>query len=316
MKIEDYVKKAVESELTNEDLIVLSTFDRYELFKASHELTERFFAKDFHFCSIVNAKSGKCSEDCKWCAQSGHYKTGVEEYPIVAEKTTIEMAKRNDANGVDRFSFVTSGRTTSDKYLDLMLPQVEKLREQTNLKLCASMGLLTKEHLQKLYDKGISRYHCNIETAPSFFKKVCTTHTIEEKQQTINYAKEVGMSICSGVIIGLGETMEQRIEAMLVLRDMKVDSIPINVLCPIEGTPLENVEPLTTDEILTTIALFRFSNPKVWLRFAGGRTKIVDVQDKAIYCGVNSAIVGDMLTTEGLSLEEDVKNLNKYKKDN
>jgi len=206
---------------------------------------------------------------------------------------------------------VTSGRAVNDGELNQFIEIFSEIRNQCNIELCASMGLITKQQLQKLKDAGITQYHCNIETAPSFFKKVCTTHTIEEKVQTIKWAQEIGLEACSGGIIGMGESMEQRVEMAFTLKELGIKSIPINVLNPIEGTGMHGTKPLSEDEILTTIAIFRFVNPNAYLRFAGGRILIRHFQERALRAGINASIVGDMLTTIGSNIKEDIVDFTK-----
>lgn len=294
--------------ISREEAIQLShTGDKQALYNAAGEIRDKMAGRRFDTCSIINARSGRCSENCKWCAQSAVFKTNVEEYELIDEETCLQMAKLNDEYGVDKFSFVTSGRALSDNNIDRLCGYARKIKEHSNLHLCASMGLLKKVQLQKLMDAGIGRYHCNLETSPGYFASLCTTHTVAEKIETIRAAQEIGMEVCSGGIIGMGETMEDRIELALTLRELGIKSIPMNVLNPIAGTPLEGSAPLTDEEILTTIALFRFIHPDAYLRFAGGRTLIAHIETEAILAGINSAIVGDMLTTVGSKVREDME---------
>ncbi len=279
---------------------------RGELWDAAAEITARFRQPVFDTCSIINARSGKCSENCKWCAQSAHYKTKADVYPLIGSEQCFLAARLNKSQGVKRFSLVTSGRAMGGKDLDTVCGYFRSLSAEGGIALCASMGLLRKEDLLKLRDAGVSRYHCNLEAAPSFFPELCSTHTLEEKLNTIRQAREVGMEICSGGIIGMGETPRQRVELALALRQVDPASIPINILCPIPGTPLENQAPLPAEEVLDTVAYFRFVHPRVTLRFAGGRSSLSrETQVKAIRIGMNGGIVGDLLTTIGSTVDED-----------
>lgn len=290
-----------------ESLFLAKDVPKQELYKAAGEIRDSKMGRRFDTCSIVNARSGRCSEDCKWCAQSAWFKTRIEEYEVVDEKTCVELAQLNAEYGVDKFSFVTSGRALSDRNINLLCGYARKIKQETNIKLCASMGLLGKAQLQRLVDAGITRYHCNLESSADFFPSLCSTHTTEDKLKTIQAAREVGMEVCSGGIIGMGESMEDRISLAFMLRDLKVKSIPVNVLNPIPGTPLAGTASLSDDEILTTIALFRFINPDAWLRFAGGRLLIAHIETAAIEAGINAAIVGDLLTTIGSKVKEDMQ---------
>lgn len=277
-----------------------------ELHAAAEEITRRFCTREFDSCSIINARSGKCSENCKWCAQSAHFKTQAEVYPLVSRETCMRIADMNRAHGIRRFSLVTSGKKMTGEDLDKACEYYREMAAPGDLYLCASMGLLNRDELQKLVDAGVKRYHCNLETAPSYFKELCSTHTIEDKIRTILAAKELGMDICSGGIIGMGESRRQRIELALELRRVDPDSIPINFLQPIPGTPLADTPLISEREILNTIAFYRFIHPRIAIRFAGGRARISrPTQLRAMAIGMNGGIMGDLLTTIGAQVKED-----------
>lgn len=283
--------------------------DKQALYLAADEIRKHFCGNKIDLCSITNAKSGKCSQDCKWCSQSAHYDTGVEEYDIVDTIKTIKEAIANNQQGVQRHSLVTSGRRATDKTIGQLIGIYKNIQKKSKISLCASLGLLTGKQLERLKNEvGIDHYHCNLETAPSYFPKLVTKHTQEEKIATIKEAQARGIKICSGGIIGMGESMEQRIELAIELQKLKVDSIPINILMPIKGTPLENVKPLSEEEILTTISLFRFLNPKANLRIAGGRLQIKHFQHKALRAGISAALTGDYLTSTGANIKQDIVN--------
>ena len=296
--------------ISKDDAItIVNSKNKEVIYEIANEIRERLMGNVFDLCSIINAKSGKCSENCKWCAQSSHFKTSVNTYDLVDKKTSVELAKQNAEYGVNKYSFVTSGKALSNKDLDILCEYIEEVDKDININVCASMGLLDEERLKKLKAAGVVRYHCNVETSANNFSKLCTTHTLEDKIKTIKICQKLGMEVCSGGIIGMGETMEDRIDMALMLRDLGIKSIPINILNPIPGTPLEDSKKLTNEEILTTIAIFRIINPDAWIRFAGGRLIISDIQDKALRSGVNAAITGDLLTTTGATVLEDIKRI-------
>lgn len=284
---------------------------RYEgsddLYCAAEEITRALCPTVFDSCSIVNARSGRCSENCKWCAQSAHYATGCDTYDLIDEDLCLAEAKHNHDKGVHRFSLVASGRALKGATLDRLCSVLRRIGSEVGISTCASLGLIGREEMIKLREAGVSRYHCNLETAPSYFPTLCTTHTIDDKIATLNAARSVGMEVCSGGIIGMGETAMQRYELALKLREVEPASIPINVLCPIPGTPLADARPLTDDEVLTTVAIFRFIHPRAQLRFAGGRSKLSrETQLRALRIGVNGGIVGDLLTTVGSQIDDDI----------
>lgn len=282
------------------------TAPRMELYAAADEIRRHFCDTAPDTCSIVNARSGKCSENCKWCAQSAHYHTGVATYPIISTDEVMAIAQANDKRGIDRFSLVTSGRAVSMKDMPEFCKLFRQIGESTGLQLCASMGLLGRSELQMLKDTGVKRYHCNLETSASFFPSLCTTHTPEEKKETIRLAKEVGLEVCSGGIIGMGETMTQRIELAFELAELGVVSVPMNILCPIKGTALEHTAPISDEDILVSIAIFRLILPRTVIRFAGGRARLPrHIQRQALQAGLNGLMVGDLLTTHGSQADAD-----------
>ncbi len=274
--------------------------------KAAAEITSHLCSPTFDLCSIVNARSGLCGENCKWCAQSKYYSTGCETYDLVDHDECMAAARDCSLKGIRRFSLVASGRAVKGNALKSICALLNEAAAETGISTCASLGLLDRNDLQQLWDAGVRRYHCNLETAPSHFSTLCTTHTVEDKINTINAAREVGFEICSGGIIGMGETVRQRAEFALKLREIRPDSIPINILSPIPGTPLQDTEAISEDDILDTVALFRFVHPLTQLRFAGGRKRLSrKAQIEAMKIGINGGIAGDLLTTLGSTVTED-----------
>lgn len=285
----------------------IASMPRKELYELAHRTTRKYLGNRFDSCSIINAKSGNCSENCKWCSQSVFNRCNIEKYPLVSADRAVKEGLYNSSFGIKKFSLVTSGKRVSKKEIDEICKIVKALNDTGKIIPCVSLGLIDEEDMFKLAEAGATRYHCNMESSPSYFGELCTTHTQEEKIKTLKAAEKAGLSLCSGGIIGMGETLDDRIELALLLRDLNVKSIPINFLNPIKGTPLQDAKPLTEDEILTTIAIFRLINPTAFLRFAGGRALISkEIQEKALYIGINSAIMGDMLTTLGNSARNDI----------
>ena len=282
-----------------------------ELCQAADEIRKYFCQDTFDICTIINAKSGRCSEDCKYCAQSARYKTKVQEYPLLSAEKMLAEAKHNHEQGVLRYSIVTSGRRLSDDEVDKVCHAISQIKEQTNISVCVSLGLLDKTQFAKLKKAGASRVHCNLESSRRYFPQVCTTHTYDEKITALNAAVAAGLSVCSGGIMGLGETAEDRVDLALTLRQLKINSIPINFLNPIPGTPYENNPAISDEEKRRIIAVFRFILPKASIRLAGGRGLFADKGEGCFRSGANAAISGDMLTTAGITVQTDLALLKK-----
>ncbi len=285
--------------------------DLGELCRAADELRSIFHGGSFDLCSIINARSGRCSEDCRYCAQSGHYPTAIDSYEQIKTAAALEQARENDRAGVLRLSLVTAGRSVAGEQLEQLGELYAELGRETGLLFCASMGLLTREKAERLVTFGVRRYHCNLESCREYFPQVCTTHSWEEKVETIRIARAAGMNVCSGGIIGMGESLEQRLQLAFELRELEVMSIPINILTPIAGTPFGELEPIPFDEVLRTIAMFRFINPRAVIRLAGGRNQFGTEQYQFFAAGANGAIVGNYLTTAGNGLEQDLQAIGK-----
>lgn len=283
--------------------------DLRSLCHGADRLREHFHKDAFDLCSIINAKSGGCSEDCRFCAQSARYQADIEEFDAISDEEAILQAVDNDKGGVKRISLVTAGRSVDDDLLEILGRIYKKIEERTNLVFCASMGFLTREKALKLKSFNVIRYHCNLETCEGYFDQVCTTHTYQEKVETIQIARQAGLDVCSGGIIGMGETFSQRLQLAFELRDLQVQSIPINVLTPIVNTPFSDIEPPSTDDILRCIAIFRFINPHAVVRLAGGRNLLGTRQYECFTSGANGSIVGNYLTTVGNELDEDLRSI-------
>ena len=289
-----------------EALALLEPSRRHELRERAHETTLKCVEKRFDFCAIINAKSGRCTENCKWCAQSAHWKTGCETYGWVGTEACVKAAKDAEANGADRIGIVTSGRTLSHEDVDNVCAALHEMRKASRIGLCASLGLLSEEDLKRLKSAGLQRVHCNLETAPSLFPSLCSTHSTADKLATLRAAKKLGFQVCCGGIIGMGETDEQLVEFAFALKEIAPDSIPVNVLHPIEGTPLGGKGILDPERVIDSVALLRLVNPSTPLRFAGGRRDMSDeTAAKCIYVGMSAGIAGPLLTTPGADFDDD-----------
>lgn len=311
--IQQLKEKVFSNELvTREEALTLVDAPLDQLTQAADEIRMRFNGNAFDICTIINGKCGRCSEDCKYCAQSAHYHTNCQDsYPLLDTEALLEGARHNDEQGVLRYSIVTSGKRLSDKEVDQVCDSIREIRRQTNIQVCVSFGLLNEEQFRKIKEAGASRVHCNLESSRNYFSQICTTHTYDEKIETLKAAKRAGLSICSGGIMGLGETMEDRIDMVLTARELGVKSIPVNLLNPIPGTPYEHNRVLTNDELCRIVAIFRFLLPDGMIRLAGGRGLLGDKGESCFRSGTNAAISGDMLTTAGITVQTDLQLLQK-----
>ena len=295
--------------VTKEDALNLLDVPLDELSDAANEIREFFCGNKFDVCTLINVKNGRCSEDCKFCAQSNHYDTDIDIYPFLSKEELVGKSNSLLDAGFKRISYVASGRKIRDKEFDIVVSALEQLnKDRTDeFHLCLSLGLLSEEQISTLKNLNVERIHNNLESSRDYFSNICTTHSYDEKLDTIDLIKDKKLMVCSGGIFGMGESFEDRIDLAIQLRDLGVKSIPINVLNPIKGTPVENNKILSNDEVCRLIAIFRFINPDAFIRMAGGRTLLGDNGRKAFQSGANAAILGNMLTTSGVELEEDFK---------
>ncbi|MCR1961272.1 biotin synthase BioB [Thomasclavelia cocleata] len=294
-------------DISRKEAEFLIDVDLQQLKQAANQIREYFCGNDFDLCSIINGKSGRCSEDCKYCGQSIHYQTKIKVYDLLEKEIIEDIAVYNANQGVGRFSIVTSGRYLSDEEFSKIIEIYQYLNNRVKISLCASLGLLNLEQFNELKAVGVKRYHNNLETSRNYFTKICTTHSYDQKIKTIKAAKQAGLEICSGGIMGMGESWNDRLDLAFELKSLKVNSIPINILNPILGTPLQDHKPLAKEEIERIIAVFRFIHPSAVIRMAGGRGLLNDKGMGVYKSGGNGAITGDMLTTQGITIAEDKK---------
>ena len=280
------------------------------LMAQANQVRHETMGDDVELCAIVNARSGRCTEDCRFCAQSVNYKAQIEIYPLLDTERMVEHARAARSKGVSRFSIVTSGRGVKrDRELERI---ADTLGQITGLGLspCASLGILDLETAKFLKSAGLVTYHHNLETAPSYFPQICTSHTMEERIETAKVSKQAGLRLCCGGIMGLGESLEARVELALTIRDLEPDSVPLNFLNPIPGTPLAGQPPMKPMEILQTIAVFRLVLPRTSIRTCGGREKnLRGLQAMMFMAGTNATMTGNYLTTEGRRPEDDIQDI-------
>lgn len=307
MELELLYQSVLEGRLLNKpEALSLISAPLESLVSFADRIRSEICGNNFDICTIVNAKSGACTEDCKYCAQSAHHAAKTATYPLMTPEQLTKEAVSFDQKGMLRFSLVTSGKRLNDSEIDRICESAKSIRQSTSMKVCISGGLLSFSQYCRLKEAGVSRIHNNLESSASFFPNICTTHTYEEKIRSIQAAKKAGLQVCSGGIFGLGETMEDRIDMVLTLRELGVKSIPLNMLNPIPGTPYEDCPTLPHQELKRTVAIYRFLLPDAAIRLAGGRGLLPDQGRACFLAGANAAISGDMLTTSGYSVETDM----------
>ena len=298
---------------TKEELLKLYNLELNELLAEAKKYT----FNEFEFCSLISARTGKCSQNCKYCSQSTHYNTNIQTHPLVSVDEVEKAAKESKENGAINFAIVTSGKTPDEaKDFDELLKMIKKINS-LGLKSCASIGICNLEQAKKLKEAGLNRFHHNINTCKSYHSEICTTHTYQDRINTCNAIKEAGIELCCGVIIGMGETIEQRIEMAMELAQIQPNSIPVNILTPIKGTPFENyLDKIDEENIIRTIAVFKIANPNSSIRLAGGKKARLSEENIQLLMNncIDSAIVGNYLTTTGFSSEHDKKMVQKANK--
>ena len=298
---------------TKEELLKLYNLPLDELLSKS----SKYMSDKVEFCSLINARNGKCSQNCKYCAQSSHYRTNIESYPLVEIDEVVKVANEAKANQVSRFAIVTSGKTPDEgRDFKIELEMIKEINKIEGLSSCASIGILDEEQAKQLAQAGLKRFHHNFNTCRSYYPEVCTTHTWEDRLNTCKLVKKYGIELCCGVILGMGESVEQRVEMAMELAEIEPDSIPINILMPIPETPFENYhDKIDEENILRTMAIFKIANPQAVVRFCGGRMRLSqENQELALKTCVEGILVGNYLTTVGKEPADDIEMVSKIGK--
>lgn len=300
------MNSTVKKTYTKEELLHLYNLPLDELLAES----SKYMSGKVEFCSLINARNGKCSQNCKYCAQSSHYRTDIESYPLVEIDEVVKVANEAKANHVSRFAIVTSGKTPDEgRDFKIELEMIKEINKIDGLSSCASIGILDEEQAKQLAEAGLKRFHHNFNTCRSYYPEVCTTHTWEDRLNTCKLVKKYGIELCCGVILGMGETIEQRVEMAMELAEIEPDSIPINILMPIPQTPFENYhDKIDEENVLRTMAIFKITNPQAVVRFCGGRMRLSqENQELALKTCVEGILVGNYLTTVGKEPADDIE---------
>ncbi|MFP4039538.1 MAG: biotin synthase BioB [Desulfosudaceae bacterium] len=306
----DYARRIIAGESPDQefyrDLINLPDQDAFLLCPGADMLREHYFGRTVHLCVICNGKSGRCSEDCSFCSQSVHSRTGINEYPLMSQADLTAAGRRLEDTPVNRFSVVTSGKSLPKEEIRRVAGALARL-DGDKIGTCASLGILSEEELRLLKESGVSTYHHNLETAASMFEQMCTTHTYQKRLDTVQAARRAGLSVCCGGVFGLGETDEQILELALALKKLEVDSVPVNFLVPIEGTPAGGQSSLNPMKCLKIIAFLRYVLPDREIIICGGRDhNLRELHPFIFYAGASGIMTGDYLTTRGRCLDDDL----------
>ena len=313
--IEDAYRVLEGETLGREELLTLAREihgeDLLDLISLANKVRKKF-APAWSRCSIINAKSGKCGENCRFCAQSGHHDSKIETYPLLEPEKVLAAAREVYAQGVRTFGYVTSGRGWQKPDGDFLkiLDTMDLLhRELPDMYLCVSLGILSEECVKLLAEHHVKRYNMNLQTAPGKYEKlISTTHTVAEKLETIRLMKKYGIANCTGGIFGLGETWEDRVDLALAVRELDVEGSPLNVLLPIPGTPLEGEKLLSPADAAKAFSLFRLANPRKMLKFCAGRETVMsDFQGLLMLSGLSALMTGGYLTTRGREIAADAR---------
>jgi len=311
------IEKGLSGEgIDREQASLLGTLDEEELeclFIGTNKIRDKFKGNEVKICSIVNAKSGKCSEDCGFCSQSASFNTDAPEYALMSVDEIVAAAKEAESFGSNEFSIVASGAALDDrKELDRVIEAVKRIKAETQLETCCSLGLMSVEHLRELKEAGLDRCHHNLETAASHFQNIVTTHTYEEEVQAVRNAQEVGLNVCVGGIFGMGETFDQRVEMAFDIKDLKTQSFPVNFLKPMPGTKFQDMDYISLTEALRTIALLRLVMPEMDMFICGGREEVFQDNQEALFAaGANGILGGNYLTTKGQDPKKDMEMIEK-----
>lgn len=288
------------------DLNNILSMPMKELISLSNDVRREGTGSHIDVCGIVNAKSGSCSEDCKFCAQSSRYPSSSPEYSLISKEKIVAAANDTKNNGAERFGIVTSGNRLTTDEVSILADAITEIRDNIGIEVCGSLGALSKDSLTELNDSGLTRYHHNIETSERFYPNIVSTHSYSDRIDTIKAAKELGIEVCSGGIIGLGESWQDRMDMAILLKELEVDSVPLNFLVPIKGTPMENAEKISHIDALRTIALFRLVIKDKSIKIAAGRESIFKGLEESMYdAGANGMLIGGYLTIAGRSVEDD-----------